>query len=186
MSRLFKVIDQAVGELSMAPVEAGAIAPDFTLSDQEGRTVRLYDLRGRPVVLIFYPRDHTPTCTGQLQQFNSQLEKLREAGGVAFGINAGDADSHRRFKADLGLDFDLLIDPRSHVARQWRAAVGPKVRRTVYAVTPGGRVAFAERGTPEPERVIRALGLWDPPPRPKDEGVPVVDLIQVEEPAKRP
>lgn len=184
IDKLFRGVERALGEITRAPLEAGAVAPDFTLKDQSGRSVRLYDLRGRPVVLVFYPRDHTPVCSGQLQDLDGMLEKLTAAGGLAFGVNPGSAKSHQDFQAALGLRFDLLVDEGGATARAWRATAGPKIRRTVYAVTPGGRIAFAERGRPDPERVIRALGLWDPPPTPADEGVPVSTLIQVQEPGE--
>lgn len=184
MFEVLKLVEKAVEVGAQAPLEVGAVAPDFRLHDQEGRTVRLYDLRGRPVVLIFYPADHTPVCSDQLRAFDALRDRIEVAGGALYGVNPGGADSHRAFRAALGLGFDLLVDAGARAARRWRATwpLARRVRRTVYAVTPGGRIAFAERGTPAPEAVVRALGLWDPPARPADEGVPVDQLLQVGEP----
>jgi peroxiredoxin Q/BCP len=184
MIELFNIVDKAIGVGSQSPIEAGSIGPDFTLQDQDGRTTRLYDLRGRPIILIFYPRDDTPVCTSQLAAFEAALEKLAPRGGQVFGVNPGSAPSHAAFKASLGISYDLLVDEGARVAKQWHAVVPltGRVWRTVYGITSGGRIAFAERGNPDPERVVRALGMWNPPEPPEDEGVPVDELLQVGEP----
>ena len=86
-------------------------APDFALSDAEGRSVRLSDLRGQWVVLYFYPRDNTPGCTRQACAFAAAYDGLRQKGAVVVGVSKDSAASHKKFAEKHGLPFVLLSDP---------------------------------------------------------------------------
>ena len=185
MIELLRIAEKGYDAIAQSTLAVGEVAPDFTLDTQDGQSVRLYDLRGVATILIFYPADDTPGCTEQLLAFDAVRERVAAGGGAIFGVNDGDAASHRGFKAKLGVGFDLLVDRDGRVAQrfQTRAPVVHHVRRTVYGITPGGRVAFAERGMPDPERVVRSLGLWAPIEPPVDEGVPVDSLIGIGEPS---
>ncbi|MEA2646729.1 MAG: thioredoxin-dependent peroxiredoxin [Chloroflexota bacterium] len=97
-------------------LKPGAVAPDFTLPAGDGSTVRLKDLRGKPVVLYFYPRDDTPGCTTQACGFRDTQADYDRAGALVFGISGDDARSHRRFADKYGLSFPLLSDPDHAVA----------------------------------------------------------------------
>ena len=92
-------------------LEVGNKAPDFELEDGEGRVVSLADLRGRRVVLYFYPKDNTPGCTRQACAFASAYEGFRELDVTVIGVSRDSADSHRRFASKYGLPFILLSDP---------------------------------------------------------------------------
>ena len=83
--------------------------------------------------------------------------EFRERGVAVFGVNSGSAASHEKFRRNHGLPFPLLVDQGKNVARLYGANGFPVVRRTVYAIDKDGRVAFAERGMPEPARILAAL-----------------------------
>lgn len=100
-------------------IAAGSPAPDFSLRDQQGRTVSLKDFRGRPLVLFFYPGDFTPVCTKEACAFRDQYEVFKQAGAEVIGISRDPADSHQRFAAHHQLPFPLLSDPDMETARRY-------------------------------------------------------------------
>jgi thioredoxin-dependent peroxiredoxin len=138
------------------PLDLGSPAPDFEAVDQTGKTVSLASLRGAPVVLVFYPGDNTPGCTRQLCQFRDGWSAYQAAGVAVFGVNPQGAASHKKFIGKFGFPFPILVDLGGEIAGAYRAG-GRLVRRTVYGIGADGRVVFAERGMPAPERVLAAL-----------------------------
>ena len=97
-------------------VEEGQPAPDFTLESDDGEQVTLSQLRGKPVVLYFYPRDDTPGCTAQACGFRDDWEEYQRRGAVVLGVSPDDVDSHVRFRQKYELPFTLLADPDHRVA----------------------------------------------------------------------
>ena len=130
-------------------LEPGQQAPDFTLPDQDGNAVTLSELRGRPVVVYFYPKDDTPGCTTQACGIRDQWSQFEDAGAVVLGISPDDVDSHHRFAAKHDLPHTLLADPDRTVMEPWgawgtknmygRETVG--VIRSTVLVDAEGRVA---------------------------------------------
>ncbi len=114
------------GEGSMAMVKEGAVAPEFTLPSSEGGTLSLASLRGRPVVLYFYPRDNTPGCTKEACAFRDERAALRRAGAAVVGVSPDSLTSHEKFRAAYKLNFPLLSDPDKKVAKAY-GAFGKKV-----------------------------------------------------------
>ena len=92
-------------------LEAGMKAPDFTLNDASGRAVSLSDLRGKKVVLYFYPKDNTPGCTRQACAFAGAYEQFKDKGVEVVGISRDSVASHVKFAEKHGLPFILLSDP---------------------------------------------------------------------------
>jgi thioredoxin-dependent peroxiredoxin len=88
----------------------GSAAPDFTLADHDGKAVKLSDLRGKKVVLYFYPKDDTPGCTRESCSFNDRLGDLGAKGAVVLGVSRDGAASHQKFRSKYGLKFPLLTD----------------------------------------------------------------------------
>ena len=102
-------------------IEEGQSAPDFELESDSGETVRLRDLRGRTVILYFYPKDDTPGCTKEACGFRDRLDEIDAAGAVVLGVSPDGAASHVRFRDKHGLNFPLLADPDHSVAEAYGA-----------------------------------------------------------------
>jgi thioredoxin-dependent peroxiredoxin len=102
-----------------APTRAalGRKVPDITLPATGGRDVRLRDLRGRKVVLYFYPRDNTPGCTLEGRQFAALAPQFERAGVALLGVSRDSIASHDRFREQHSLPFDLLSDPEERACR---------------------------------------------------------------------
>ena len=97
-------------------VAEGDAAPDFELESDAGDKVKLSTLRGKPVVLYFYPKDDTPGCTTQACGIRDAYGDFERAGAVVLGVSPDKAASHVRFKEKYGLPFTLLADPEHEVA----------------------------------------------------------------------
>ena len=91
-------------------IQAGQIAPDFSLSDETGKEHRLSDYLGKPVVLYFYPKDDTSGCTTEACNFRDDYSQYDDAGVVILGVSPDDAKSHLKFKNKYHLPFTLLAD----------------------------------------------------------------------------
>ena len=145
-----------------ALLPVGREAPDFTLLDDTGRPVSLSEHRGRnAVVLVFYPMDETPGCTTQLCEIRDHWQEFSQRGVAVYGVNPGSAESHAKFRSHQKYPFPLLVDTGKRVAESY-GANGLVPRRTVYGIDWKGRIAFAERGKPTPDRVLAALAAARP------------------------
>jgi len=100
-------------------IEEGEPAPDFELTSDAGDTVRLSDLRGKPVVLYFYPKDDTPGCTTQACGLRDAYGELEREGAVVLGVSPDSEKSHVKFKEKYDLPFTLLADTDHAVAEQY-------------------------------------------------------------------
>ena len=114
-------------------VTVGDEAPDFTLPAADGTAFRLSALRGRKVVLFFYPQDETPGCVAQACGFRDAYDELVDAGAEVVGINGGPVASHRRFAERRELPFPVVSDPGNAVRRLYGAFSG---------LLPTGRVTY--------------------------------------------
>ena len=92
-------------------LEAGTKAPDFTLMDKDGNTIRLSDFLGKKVVLYFYPKDNTPGCTRQACAFAASYEQFKTQNVIVIGISKDSVASHLKFSQKHDLPFILLSDP---------------------------------------------------------------------------
>ncbi len=97
------------------------VAPDFRLASDEGETVQLSSFRGKKVVLYFYPKNNTPGCTTEACSFRDDYAQFTMHGAVVIGISPDGVESHRKFRAKLGLPFYLLSDPDHEVAEAYGA-----------------------------------------------------------------
>jgi peroxiredoxin Q/BCP len=130
-------------------LEAGKAAPAFTLKESDGDKVSLSGLKGKWVVVYFYPRDDTPGCTLEAQGFNKALGQLDKLGAVVVGVSKDDLPSHCKFRDKYGLKFPLLSDPDGKVIEKYGAwgeknMYGKKsmgIVRTTVIVSPEGKVA---------------------------------------------
>jgi peroxiredoxin Q/BCP len=133
----------------MADLAQGDIAPDFELPRDGGDTFRLAGMRGKPVVLFFYPKDNTSGCTTEAIAFSQLKAEFEKAGAAVVGISPDSAKSHDRFKAKHGLTVDLASDEEKSVAEAYgvwaqksmygRTFMG--VVRTTFLIGADGRIA---------------------------------------------
>jgi peroxiredoxin Q/BCP len=100
-------------------IEEGKPAPDFELTTDSGETVSLSSLRGKPVVLYFYPKDDTPGCTAQACGIRDVYGDFERAGAIVLGVSPDDEGSHVKFKQRYELPFTLLADKDHSVAEQY-------------------------------------------------------------------
>ena len=138
------------------PLPVGTPAPGFEADDEAGRHVSLSALRGRAVLLVFYPGDDTPGCRKQLCEIRDSWATLAERGVAVFGVNPQSAESHQRFVGKYRFPFPILVDKGKRIAKLYRAA-GLIIKRTVVLIDADGIVRFSQRGMPSPAEVLRAL-----------------------------
>jgi peroxiredoxin Q/BCP len=139
----------------MAPtprLEVGDKAPAFSLSDADGKTVKLSDFKGRKVIVYFYPAASTPGCTKQACDFRDSLAQLNEAGLDVVGVSPDKPEKLAKFRDNEGLTFPLLSDPDREVLTAW-GAYGEKmmygktvqgVIRSTFVVDEKGKIAVAQ------------------------------------------
>jgi thioredoxin-dependent peroxiredoxin len=134
-------------------VEEGAPAPDFTLTSDSGEAVTLSSLRGKPVVLYFYPKDDTSGCTTQACGLRDVYTEFRARGAVLLGVSPDDEAAHVKFKEKYSLPFTLLADPEHEVAEEYgvwkeRSTYGKKsmgIERSTFIIDADGTVTKAMR-----------------------------------------
>lgn len=107
---------------------AGTKAPDFTTTNQDGESITLSSLKGKKVVLYFYPKDMTPGCTAESCNLRDNYKMLQKAGFEVFGISSDDEKSHRKFIDKEELPFDLLADTGKSVHQKY----GTWVEKSMY------------------------------------------------------
>ncbi|MEQ1949043.1 MAG: peroxiredoxin [Bryobacteraceae bacterium] len=135
------------------PLPPGTPAPDFSLPDQDGKLVSLASLRGKNVVLVFYPGDDTLVCTKQLCEFRDRWSDAQARNTVVFGVNPQGERSHTKFREKHKLPFPLLIDNGQAMGEKYKTR-GLIVKRTVYLIGPDGVIRYAKRGVPKPSEVL--------------------------------
>ncbi|MEX2246464.1 MAG: redoxin domain-containing protein [Dehalococcoidia bacterium] len=134
----------------MANVEVGQEAPDFTLRDENNQEVKLSALRGKPVVLVFYPLDFSPFCTTEMCAYRDDYSLFEGKGAQIYGISRDSTWTHKAFKAAQGLQHSLLADMKGDVARlygAWNEALGIADRVTVV-IDKDGIAQFVEHNSP--------------------------------------
>jgi len=100
-------------------LKKGAIAPDFELRDQDGKTHKLSDYKGKKVVLYFYPKDDTPGCTIEACNFRDDNALIKKRGAIVLGISVDDIKSHRKFADKYKLPFTLLSDSDKKIVEKY-------------------------------------------------------------------
>ena len=136
----------------------GTIAPDFSVPDQDGSRVALSALRGKNVVLVFYPADDTSICTAQLCEFRDNWSTAQAKNALVFGVNPASGRKHQKFREKYTLPFPLLIDEGQKIAKLYQAGGWFVPKRTVYLIGPDGTIRYAQRGKPTPVEVLAAAG----------------------------
>ncbi len=127
----------------------GAVAPDFSLLTDTGETLTLSALKGRPVVLFFYPKDDTSGCTTEACEFRDLFPRFEQGKAVILGVSPDSVNSHAKFKAKYELPFTLLADTDKVMVQAYdvwkeKSMYGKKymgVERTTFVIDAQGRVA---------------------------------------------
>jgi peroxiredoxin Q/BCP len=150
-----------------SPSVVGLEVPDFTLPATGGKTFRLGALRGRPLVIYFYPKDSTPGCTSEAGQFRDLHDEFVQAGATVWGVSRDSLKSHENFKARLGLPFELLCDADATACRlfdviKMKTLYGKQVQgieRSTFVIDRAGRVARAWRGVRVDNHAAEVLAI---------------------------
>ena len=130
-------------------LQAGDKAPAFSLPADTGETIALKDLKGKPVVLYFYPKDDTPGCTVEACEFRDSWKEVKKSGAVVLGVSPDSVGSHQKFKTKYSLPFPLLAD-EGHALAEAYGAWGEKsmygrkyqgILRTTFIIGKDGRIA---------------------------------------------
>ena len=149
----------------MTAIGPGDTAPDFDLPAAGGGRIRLADLRGKAVVLYFYPKDDTPGCTKESQGFSEAAADFAAAGAVVVGVSKDSVASHDKFKAKYGLALELGSDPEGAVIAAYGAWVEKSmygktymgIDRSTFLIDPSGKLAQAWRKVKVPGHVAEVL-----------------------------
>ncbi|RPI93745.1 MAG: peroxiredoxin [Chloroflexi bacterium] len=146
-------------------IAPASIAPDFTLPSTLANPINLTDLKGRPVILAFYPGDFTPVCGDQLTLYNELLPLFEGFEAQLLAISVDNLESHRAFSADRKLDFPLLADsdPLGEVARRYGVFNEERgtCERALFVIDRTGRIAWSYLSrrdvNPGADGILRAL-----------------------------
>ena len=147
-------------------VAVGKIVPDFNAASTGGE-FHLKSLRGRTVVLYFYPKDNTPGCTTEGSDFARSHAKFLKAGAVVAGVSRDSLKSHEGFKAKMKFPFELISDPEEALCNQFgvmkmKNMYGRQVRgieRSTFVIDPAGKLAREWRGVKVPNHVDEVLAF---------------------------
>jgi peroxiredoxin Q/BCP len=149
----------------VAQISVGDTAPDFETIDDQNHAVKLSDLRGKRVVLYFYPKDDTPGCTRQACGFRDNYDSVEGKNSVVLGVSPDDVDSHQAFKSKFSLPFPLLVDTDHQIAEAYsvwgeRERDGNKfmgIIRSSFVIDEQGKVVDAHYNVSPEDSVASAL-----------------------------
>jgi peroxiredoxin Q/BCP len=122
----------------------GTVAPNFTTTDDEGKTIALSDFQGKVVVLYFYPKDDTPGCTKEAQSFRDNYAEYQDKDMVVLGVSMDDQASHKMFKEKYGLPFQLLVDTDGSITKAYDVDGGGYSKRVTYIIDGEGKISYVD------------------------------------------
>jgi len=130
-------------------MKVGQKAPEFSVVDDSGKTVKLSDFKGKKVVLYFYPKDDTPGCTKEACNFRDGISEIKKKGAVVLGVSADSEASHQKFKKKFELNFPLLADTEKKIIEGYevwkeKSMYGRKymgIERTTYVIGKDGKIS---------------------------------------------
>lgn len=144
------------------PLPVGTEAPTFTAKDTNGNTVSLSDLKGKTVVLYFYPKDDTPGCTKQACSFRDAQPQYQSKDIVVLGVSADDEASHQAFTQKYNLNFPLLADTNQELIKAYDVDGGGYAKRVTYVIDADGKIVNVDSSvntTTHAEDILKSLGL---------------------------
>jgi peroxiredoxin Q/BCP len=130
-------------------LKIGQKAPDFNVMNNKGENVKLSDLKGKKVVLYFYPKDDTPGCTTEACAFRDGIGQIKKRGAVVLGVSADSVDSHKKFIDKFDLNFPLLADTDKKMVEAYgtwkeKSMYGKKymgIERTTFIIDEQGKIS---------------------------------------------
>lgn len=125
-------------------LQVGTVAPSFTTTTDEGKTVSLSDFQGKTVVLYFYPKDDTPGCTKEAQSFRDNYTDYQTKEMVVLGVSMDDEASHKAFKEKYGLPFTLLADKDGSITKAYDVDGGGYSKRVTYIIDAEGKISYVD------------------------------------------
>jgi peroxiredoxin Q/BCP len=148
------------------PLAIDRKVPDFA-AQATGGEVKLSDLKGRKLVLYFYPKDNTPGCTSEASDFAAAAKRFDKAGAVILGVSRDSLKSHQNFRAKMGLPFELIADPEEKLCAAFgvmktKNMYGRQVRgieRSTFVIDGEGRLRREWRGVKVPGHVDEVLAF---------------------------
>ncbi len=145
LKSLLAIASLSVTSFAASMPQVGAMAPEFTLTSQDGAPVSLKDYRGKWVVLYFYPRDFTSGCTIEAHNFQRDQAQYQQRNVVVLGVSVDSADSHQQFCTKEGLNFKLLADTDHKVSSAYGSLTNLGLvkfaARHTFIVDPEGKIA---------------------------------------------
>jgi len=149
----------AGGGVKKGLLEAGQAAPDFELKDHNGNTIKLSALRGKTVVLFFYPKDDSPSCTREACSFRDQYADFQDADAVILGINGESSGAHNAFAGRQSLNYPLLTDTGNAVQKAYGvpAILGLFTGRVTFVIDRDGIVQHVVNDAGSQRHVREAL-----------------------------
>ena len=150
-------------------LQEGQKAPAFSAKDQDGKTVSLADLKGKKVVLYFYPEDDTPTCTVQACNLRDNFSLLKQHGFTVLGVSPDDERKHQAFREKFSLPFSLLADPQQKIIEKYgvwgeKNMYGRKymgLHRTTFVIDEEGvikKIFLRPKNKAHAEEIVKAAG----------------------------
>ncbi len=148
-------------EVTVGPVKVGQLAPDFSLMDQDRKLRTLSEMRGKWVVLYFYPKDETPGCTAEACSFRDNLVEIRASNTAVWGVSVDSAESHAEFAEKHKLPFVLLADSGGKVAKQYGSLLNLFIikvaKRHSFIIDPQGKIAKIYREVNPKQHVAEVI-----------------------------
>ena len=156
-------------EAGTSGLKVGSRAPAFALPNEQGKVVKLSELKGKKIVLFFYPKDDTPGCTKEACSFRDGLQAIQKKGAVVFGVSADSVASHQKFSHKFAFNFPLLSDESKSTIQAYgvwkeKSMYGRKymgIERTTVLIAKDGKVSHVfpkVKVTGHYEEVLAALG----------------------------
>lgn len=151
------------------PLRKGTKAPDFSLPDQDGEIISLSDFKGKKLVVYFYPKDNTPTCTEQACNLRDNISKLKKAGIAIIGVSMDSEKRHKNFEQKYSLPFPLLADVEGRMVKAYKVWGEKKlfgreymgILRTTYLINEEGKIAHVIDKVAAKDHAQQILDLWN-------------------------
>ncbi len=141
----------------MALLNVGDKAPNFESVDQNGRKVSLDSLKGKPVVLYFYPKDDTPGCTVEACNFRDNYSEYSKHGVTVLGVSVDSSTSHKKFADKFNLNFTLVADDAKKISRDYGTLGERSASRVTYIIDGNGKIAYVYPKVSPKEHAMEVL-----------------------------